>query len=349
MFWRLRDSVPSYTAIGFALVALVAVDSTVAGSRTDGSSASAAPAIVQVAQGQSSHGLLPGVRTLGVASGHGEIWALVVQGSSYAVEEINPTTQRAGASYRMTSPASHIFYGAGRVWLTGANRVSALNPASGHFLTHRLGNGAKVSAMVFHGTTAYAALGGHDELLTLRPGRTFRAKLIAERGGPAAVVALSGAIQPTNRMKNLIPIIFRDANTSFLAEISRLRPVIASAGKRAVWVHSGKGLIRITVPSGGTIRRGNDIASRQHFATDIRVRQIMMTPGGDSYVSAQNRGGRSHRNLLYFSRAALRAKKPVPTATHRGLAALGLALDPAGGVVYADRTGKLRRWVPRTK
>jgi hypothetical protein len=201
--------------------------------------------------------------------------------------------------------------------------------------------------MAFHAPKGYLADRAHDKVRTFTAGSRLRAGAIAVRGGPRAVVALLGAIQPTNRAKNLIPIIFHGANTSFLAEVSRLRPVIASAGKRAVWVHSATGLIRITVPPGGTLRRGNNVASRKHFATDSRVRQIVVTPGGGAYVSIQDRHNvGSHRDLLYFSRSALRAHHPRPIAVHHGRKVRDLALNPAGGVVYADEAGLLLTWAP---
>jgi hypothetical protein len=247
-------------------------------------------------------------------------------------------------------PAAHIFYGAGRVWLTGSGRISAINPASGRVLTRTLDRGVNLTSMAFHDSSAYVADPRQDRVYRFTAGSRIAAHAIAERGGPRAVVTLSGAVQPTNAAKNLIPIIFGGANTSFLAEVSRLHPVIASAGTRAVWVRSGKGLTRITVPPGGTIRRGNNVASRQHFATDTRVRQLAMTTAGGVYVAIQNpHNVRSHRNLLYFSRAALEAHSPRPTASHRGRTAIDLAIDPAGGVVYADGTGKLWRWAPAAK
>jgi hypothetical protein len=348
MFWRLRDlGVPSYIAVGSALLALVVADSVTAGVRSDGSSAATPPAVVHLASG--TRGLLAGAKAVSVASGRGEIWALAGP-SSHAVagrvaEEIDPKTGRVLRSVPVPAPATYVFYGAHRVWVSGAGRVSAVNPSTGHVLTRSLGRGVAVQSMAFHGSRAYVADPGRDQIVTFTAGTQLRSKTVTELGGPRAVVELHGAIQPTNRVKNLVPVIFRGADTSFLAEVSRIRPVIASAAKRIVWVRRSDGLLRVTMSRAAA--RGVSVARRQEVMTGSRVRQLAMTPGGGCYVAIENHHDRrSHRNLLYFSRAALRARRPHPTSVHRGHEARDLALDPAGGVVYADRTGKLVSWLP---
>jgi hypothetical protein len=211
----------------------------------------------------------------------------------------------------------------------------------GDVVSLRLGSNAAVDSIAFHGRTGYAAVAGRDEVLALHAGNRLRVERHQELGGPTGVVAVEGAVQVTNASRNLVPIILRGADTSFLAAVSRVHPVLAAAGKRAVWVRSGHGLIRVSVTRDGVV-------TRKHVRTIHRVFDVHTTPAGGCYVSVANRRNRrTHRNLLYFSSAALRAPHPAPTAIHHGREVNSLALDPAGGVVYVDNTGKLRHWVPR--
>jgi hypothetical protein len=233
------------------------------------------------------------------------------------------------------------------VWVVAEGRVSALDPANGHVLTRRLDGGVAAHSMAFHGSTAYLVEPARDRVLALRAGSTIRINGTTERGGPRAVVALHGAVQPTSQDKNLIPFIFRGADTSFLAQLSRLPPILAWAGNRAVWLRRAHGLLLATVSHSGTVARGTHLSSRRYVVTGTRVRQVVMTASGGCFISVQNsRDVRSHHNLLYFSRAALRASKPRPTAVHRGREVRDLAVNPAGGVAYADDAGRLLSWVP---
>jgi hypothetical protein len=353
MFWRLRDSLPSHVAIGAALVVLVAVDATVAGTR-DASDTPHYVAPTPAPHAARRHaGLLPGVTVESVTSGGGRIWALVdkpsARGDRMFVFQLDPTDYRVTATVRVPGPADRVYYGAGRVWVSGGGdggspnvRISAFAPSVGDVVSLRLGSNAAVDSIAFHGRTGYAAVAGRDEVLALHAGRRLRVERRQELGGPTGVVAVEGAVQVTNASRNLVPIILRGADTSFLAEVSRIHPVLAAAGKRAVWVRSGHGLIRVSVTRGGVV-------TRKHVRTIHRVFEVRAAPGGGCYVSVTNRRNlRTHRNLLYFSPAALRSPHPAPTAIHHGREVNSLALNPAGGVVYVDNMGKLWDWVPRS-
>ena len=350
MFWRLRDSLPSHVAIGAALVALLAVDATVAGTRDAGEDANLAQPL-PVVQPAPHAGLLPGVEVESVASGRGRIWVLVDRPDAgkdrFFVHQLDAANYRVMASVRVPGPASHVYYGAGHVWVSGGGsggapgaRITAFVPPTGDLVTRRFGNGAAVDSIAFHGSTAYAAVPGRGEVLALKAGRTLRYQRHEERGGPTGVVAVEGAIQVTNSYRNLVPIILRGADTSFLAEVSRIHPVLASAGRRSVWVRSEHGLIRVSVSRGGNVQR-------KHVTTIHRVRDLLSTSDHGCFVAVTNHPDRmNHRNLLYFSPAALRSPHPKPTAIHHGHQVTRMALSPAGGVVYVDNRGKLWDWNP---
>lgn len=350
MFWRLRDlRVPGTVALGGAALALVVVDSVVAGTRGGSPAAPPAPPVPHVS---ARLGMLPGVITESVAAGRGRIWALVDKPSAHRdrfyVYGIDPATNAVRSTVRVPGPASYVFYGARHVWVSGGgdggapnSKISAVDPARLTIATVRLGRDSAVSSIAFHGSTAYAAAAGRDQVLAIKAGKRLRVKRIAERGGPIDVVAVHGAIEVTDGVRNLVPVILRGANTSFLAEVSRLRPVFAAAGRRAVWVRSARRLIRVSVV-------GGKVGVRTQVPTGSRVFGMVTTPGGGCYVAVASRGAHHpRRNLLYFSPTALRARHPHPTAVHHGRTVNHLALDPAGGVVYADAAGKLRRWIPR--
>jgi hypothetical protein len=343
MFWRLRDTgLRSHVVIGVAALALVVVDSVVAGSRGSGE-AQAQPSIgghqTPVAVGHGS-------RAKAVASGHGRIWALVEVGRTgrYFVGEIDPRNDEALDTIRVPGPASYVFYGAGHVWVSGRHgstaRLSAIDPRTGRVLTLRLRGDGALSSMAFAGPTAYAAVVGRDEVLELTARKRLHAKAIEERGGPLAVVAVPHAIEVTNRDMNLVPIILRGADTTFLAALQLGRPVIAAAEGQAAWVRREDSLVRETLSASGR-------PARHYVPTHALPLEVVMTPAGGCYVAvATHKGRRPSPDLLYFTRAALSAGHPRPTAVHRGRQINHLALDPTGGVVYTDVTGRLNRWAP---
>lgn len=337
LFWRLRDlRIYSHAAIGIAVLALLGVDATVAGVRSG-----------DAAQVVSIGGHEPHSRPIGrvayadaVTSGHGVIWTLHCSrhaGRHCEVALGSPPKGVEASVLAVPRPASHLFYGAGRVWIAGGGRISAIDPRTHRIATLRLAGGT-VASMAFRGSRAYAAVVGRDEVLAITPGRTLHPKVIAEHGGPRTVIAFPDAIEVANDEMNLVPIIFPRADTSFLAALQLGRPVIAAAGPHAAWVRRGRQLVRETL---GPDNR----PARKYIATPGRALRVVMAAGGGCYVSLASVRRRGI-DLAYFSRKALSARHPTPTDVHVGRRVVDFALNPAGGVVYIDRTGALQRWVP---
>jgi hypothetical protein len=338
LFWRWRDlRLHGHVAIGIAVLALLAVDSTVVGAR----SGEAAPVM-------SIGGHPPPARLIGdgfladaVTSGHGEIWTLRCFAPRphrrCEVFEIDPSTGVEISAFLIPRPASNLFYGADRLWATGGGRITAIDPVSHHVATERRAGGT-IRSMAFHGSTAYAAVVGRDEVLALTGGKRLRTKVIEEKGDPIAVVALPRAIEVTNRDMNLVPVILPGADTSFLATLQLGRPVIAAGGPHVVWVRRGHLLVRETVTR-------SSHPARQYVATPGAPLRVVTAGDGGCYVSLAS-VPRSRVNLAYFSRKALTARHPRPTDVHAGARLTDFALDPAGGVVFIDRSGALKRWEP---
>ncbi len=277
-----------------------------------------------------------------VTSGHGSIWTLncrVPRHGRCVVTKVDPRTEVAGPAVKVPRPASRLFYGAGHVWVAGGRRITAVAPATGAVATARL-PGGPVDSMAFHGDRAYAAVNGHDQVAEITPGGVLKIRLIEERGGPRAVVGLRDAIEVTNGVMNLVPIIFPGADTTFLAALQLGRPVIGAAGPQAAWVRRGTHLVRETLGS-------DNRPARRYVATPGPPMRVVMAGDGGCYVSLPPMP-RRRENLAYFSRKALEARHPSPTDVHVGRRVLDFALDPAGGVVFIDRRGALQRWVPAT-
>ncbi|HEX3900954.1 MAG TPA: hypothetical protein VHW74_17525 [Mycobacteriales bacterium] len=342
LFWRWRDlRLYSHAAIGFAALALVVVDASVAGVRGNASS-SPTPAS-SVAAHHQVLALGHGLHALAVASGGGRIWVLAQHGrhGSTAVAEIDPTTEQTVTSIQVPGAASHLFYGVGQVWVTGGTQISDVDPHGGHVRTIQL-SGGTVSSMAFERSTAYAAVIGRDELLAVTVGKQLRTRTIEEKGGPLTVVAVPRAIEVTNDEMNLVPVIFPGADTSFLATLQLGRPVIASGGARVVWVRRRNLLVR------ETLRHGVSRPARQYLDVRGRPMQVTNTDDGGCYVTVST-ARRSQPSLLYFSPQSLQAPHPKPTAVHRGRPVRSFAVDPAGGVAYVDVAGGLAKWVPSAK
>ncbi|HVV74597.1 MAG TPA: hypothetical protein VHC43_01065 [Mycobacteriales bacterium] len=346
LFWRWRDlRVHSHLAIAAGALILLLVDSTVAGVRAGSPPAAAAPPSLA-----SRHEVLSprrGLRGELVVSGSGWLWLLARDGKhAHSLEQVDPRTEQIHSSTRVAGPASYLFYGAGRVWVTGGSTIRALDPRSGRLSVLRAAGGT-VRSMTFARSKAYAVVAGRDEVLAISPGRRLRAHTIVEHGGPSTAVALSDAIEITNHRANLVPVIFPRADTSFLAALQLGRAVIAAAGPQAAWVRRGHELVR------ETLSRAAGSASRpaRHYVDTLgRPEHVVMTADGGCYVSIGRTSGRARRtDVLYFSRSALRSRHPRPSAVHRGPHVRSLALDPAGGVVFTDAVGDLVRWVPTVK
>jgi hypothetical protein len=341
LFWRWRDlRLYSHVAIGIAVMALVVVDSTVAGVR-GGDSPSPGPSI----GGHQTVGRLIGRGSYAdaVTSGHGEIWSLDCArsprgaGRRCFVAEIDPTDGTEVTSVQVPAPASSLFYGAGRVWLSGGPRLTAIDPRSGA-VTSELLSGGTIRSMAFRGPRAYGAVVGRDEVLEITPGKRLQIKVIEEHGGPLVVTALRNAIEVSNAEMNLVPVIFPGTNTTFLAALQLGRPVVAAAGPQAAWVRRGHQLVRETLGS-------DDRPARKYVATPGRPLRVLMNSDGGCHVSLAS-VPRSRVAMAYFSPIALSASHPTPTDVHAGRRVVDFALDPTGGVVYVDHSGTLRRWDP---
>lgn len=337
LFWRWRDlGVYRHIALGVALAALLAVDVAVAGTRGADSSAAAPSSPVSTKPVR----LAPRMHAVDVASGHGRLWVLTRKGrrGPYAVEELTADRLQQVRSFPVTEAATAVYYGAGRVWVVGKRSITVLDPAGGRTQSRRIEG--TIDSMAFARATAYAVAAGRGEVLTISPGRRLSIHSIEERGGPLALVAVTGAIEVTNQAMNLVPIILGGANTTFLAALQLGRPVIASAGDQAVWVRRGHQLVRETLGS-------DNRPARKYVATPGSPLQVVMTADGGCYVSLASTSKR-RLDLAYFSRRALSARHPTPTDVRAGRRVADFALDPAGGVVLVDASGNLRRWVPAT-
>ena len=125
LFWRLRDlRIYSHAAIGIAVLALLGVDATVAGVRSGDAA--------QVVSMGGHHASQPVGRAGAVTGGRGKIWALVAlgRGPKYHLRVIDPQTEQVVHSVLLAGRLSHLFYGAGRVWAVGGQRISAVDPVT---------------------------------------------------------------------------------------------------------------------------------------------------------------------------------------------------------------------------
>lgn len=343
LFWRWRDlRLHSHAAIGFAALALVVVDASVAGVRGgDRPPTSVRPSATGFHQPKLYVG--HGLQAEAIASGGGRIWVLArrLAAGGDRLEEIDPRTEQTVSSTPVPRSAEHVFYGADRVWLTGRTRITVLDPRTKHVDTIQL-SGGTLRSMAFAGSTAYAAVVSRDEVLEIKPGKQLRTKVIEEKGAPLTVVAVPRAIEVANNEMNLVPVILPGADTSFLATLQLGRPVIAAGDGRVVWVRRGHLLVR------ETLHRGAARPARQYVDVHGIPLQVMMASDGGCYVMVRA-AGRSQPSLLYFSRHSLRAANPKPSAVHRGRQVRDFAIDPAGGVAYVDAAGHLARWVPGAK
>src|SRR5262245_23702428 len=154
MFWRPRDlGLRSHVAVGIAALALVIVDSVVAGTR--GGVGASSPSI---------GGREPPLRMIGhavvadaVTSGHDEIWTLHCflprRGRRCEVFELSPRNGIEVGDFFVPRPATSLFYGAGRLWVTGGRRISAIDPVTHRIATSRLAAGS-VGSLAFRGSRA---------------------------------------------------------------------------------------------------------------------------------------------------------------------------------------------------
>lgn len=335
MFWRPRDlGLRSHVAVGIAALALVGVDASVAATRGGGGEAPT----FSIADPATSFHLGPHLHAEGVASGHRRLWVLVRHDPDhYRVEDLRPSNLETIRSIPVPSGATGIYFGAGRVWVSSAAAITAIDPASGRSQTHALGS--TVDSMAFVGSTAYAVGTSPDELLAITAGHRLRVRSIEETGDPVAVVALSRAVEVAGRAANLVPVILPGANTSYLAALDLGQPIIGSAGPTAAWVARGRLLVLERLSASGRL-------ARKYFRIPGHARRVLTDPRGGCYVAV---GGAARPALLYIPRAAIRAELPRAFAIRRGAAIASFALDPVGGVVYTTFAGQLRRWIPPLK
>lgn len=297
--------------------------------------------------------VLPGASVKAVTSGANQIWALEDRKSSAGeglfVVEIDPRTNRLADKFAVPGPASSISFGANWLWLFGGGagtgsgkvaRVTALDPTTGALVTATVGPAA-VSSIAALGPTAYAAVPDADQVLKLTAGSRLTARPIPVAGGPTSVVALRGVVVPSNAAGNLAPILLEPESRAFnLRALNNKLPIVAGAGRTAVWARADAAFEREEVGTNGRL-----------YVVRLRPAQrplhVVTAPDGSAYVAIPNPTDSKRRaSLFYYSRTAIAGGSPLPSGAHSGNEISSLAVDPIGGVVYTDYAGELWRWLP---
>jgi hypothetical protein len=304
-----------------------------------------------------------------IASGGGFVWTIDTsdpkRGFHNFIQRRDPSTGKVLDTYRIANVEDQIVYGSGSAWTFGGGSqaegsgdalVGVFGPTSTVSSANFGPNGA-IGGIVFAGGNGYALQATFDSLPPPFGGKDV---VVAYGDGDPTSAYTGGKSFPGARRllagRGTLFVIGRDREIAQYPADQGWPPVRPSEPIKA------RGLpIALTAHGFWVMLHGNLVqedANGKQIGSAIvlppsspkvgaaagEVHDTAMDKAGGLYVGLFNRSTRAD-DLLYYSAAALHEANPTPTAIHRGLQELGMAADPAGGVVVNDESG-FGRWNP---
>jgi hypothetical protein len=304
-----------------------------------------------------------------IAAGGGFVWTIDTsdpnRGFHNFLQRRDSSTGKVLDTYRIGDVEDQVVYGAGLVWTFGGGSqaegsgdalVGVFGPTSMVSSANFGPNGA-ISGIVFAGGIGYAIQAEYDSLPPPFGGKNV---IVAYADGDPTSAYAGGKPFPGARRllagRGTLFVIGRDREIAQYPSDQGWPPVRPSEPIKS------RGLpIALTAHGFWVLQHGNLVqedangkqigsaillppASSKPGAGPGEINNVVMDKAGGLYVGLLNRSTKAD-DLLYYSVAALQEANPAPTAIHHGLQDLGMAVDPAGGVVVNDESG-FGRWNP---
>jgi hypothetical protein len=281
----------------------------------------------------------------GVVAGAGSLWTIELHPSGRravtVVERRDVASGRVERSYRVPGEDFGIAYGLGRVWTWGAgvsrqpsSDVSSINPANSTVRTVTIGSG-QVGDVAFAAGRAWFTQAARNRVVALAPGlnrgkASYRANGATDVAayGPNSVVVL-GSGGALLELPIGVTINHNDPSLTFLS----------ATAQYGVWIgHGGQLTYSPAIDSPLTVS----------LRLSLRVALVVGDPQTGVYVVTTSMNPLHYDPyLVYYSPAALLARRPRPTTTLSGLVKVdSLTADPQGGVDFVTTEGVIARWNP---
>jgi hypothetical protein len=280
----------------------------------------------------------------GVTSGGGFIWTIethaTLRGSVAEVVQRDPVNGEVAARFPVPQADDHIGYGFGKAWtwhdgadfpntaiatMSDAGGIETLRttpPVAIHDVTFT-GNGAWLTEPKVNRVMKFAdGVLGADSDTTL-PGARFVVPL------SATSVLVSGRTGVLHELPSGIPVL-----------AGRTAPTLLDpAPSFGFWLGFGRRVTYLAALGG---------PENIKLTMPLAVAQVVGDPSSGVYIALKSDDPLNHDPyLVYYSPLALEASHPKPTAHLDGLTqAEGLAVDPAGGVVFVTNSGTVEAWRP---
>jgi hypothetical protein len=339
---RRRLSIISAIAV-FVVTAAVVVPLTLIG-RGDSTPAVASP--------QPTPATWANAHVLAVAAGGGSVWSLeehATAGADHAdIVQRDPVTGAVEKHWIVSATYNFIGYSYGKVWVWGGGVSSAaesiamtLDPTTGaRSATAHLGRGNAFDSVVFAAEQAWAAVPERNRLLSFGfQDRGTTVNVTTDRGIDSVVRLSRGLVATIGRDGSVVPIQQQGAFNPNRRIAAGAHPWVSAAGS-TFWLSN----------RGGDLYR-EDLARLRRIGSPVALPRpplaVVADTSGGLYVALVNpRQSSAVPSLLFYSAAALGTAAPRPTAIRHDGEIHGLAVDPAGGVLYTNSADALIHWNP---
>jgi hypothetical protein len=344
---RRRLSITAATAV-FVVTAAVVVPLTLIG-RGDGGSPTA---------GQPGHhptsATWATAHVIAVAAGGGSVWSLEEHagGRSDHVDIVqrDPVSGVVMKHWQVGVNNDFIAFEYGRVWVWGGGDSAApstamtLDPTTGvRSSTARLGRANALESVAFVNGHAWGAVPERQLAVRFSFGSNGRSVHVVKQhvSRLTDVVALGpttlGLVTSTGQLESV-----QLSDVRMYQIPAGTRPWVSAAGAASghvFWASHGTSVYREDLTTG---RRTGSSVSLPGAPFDV-----VADSSGGLYVEQANPNDLPAVNSLrYYSSAALATASPQPTAERAAGEVEGLAVDPAGGVVYTNSADALIHWNP---
>jgi hypothetical protein len=345
---RRRLSITAASAV-FVVTAAVVVPLTLIGRGDGGSPTAAQPGHHPTSATWAT------AHVIAVAAGGGSVWSLEEHAGARAdqieIVQRDPVSGVVMKHWQVGINNDFIAFEYGRVWVWGGgdsaapeSLASALDPTTGRLsATADLGRGNALSSVAFVNGHAWGAAPERQLAVRFSFGSNGRSVRVVKHhvSRLTAVVALGpttlGLFTSTGQLESVEP-----SDTRTYQIPAGTRPWVPAAGAASghvFWVSHGTSVYREDLTTG---RRTGSSVSLPDAPFDV-----VADGSGGLYVEKANPNDLPTVNSLrYYSAAALATASPQPTAERAAGEVEGLAVDPAGGVVYTNSADALIHWNP---
>lgn len=289
-----------------------------------------------------------------LAAGGGSLWSLrpdstSVSGALY-LDRLDPLTHANFGQYVVQAPATWLFYGLGRVWVTGGGDgaypdgvLQVLNPANGS-MRHLTSVHQQLSDVAFVAAHAWV-LAGRAVWEVDTAGRHVGTVTLPVDAAQMGIVATdSGELWVQAATKSWLRI--DPASRRVVETVQWSGPMLAAAGGSAIWTSTGGRLVALT-PS--LLHQGQSVAQGQRISFPGPVTDVARSGNGGLFVLASDGPDpESSTPTLYFLSAGQLAQGAAVDRRTPSVAAgafLPVAPDGAGGVNYLSDQGGMH-WTP---